>query len=505
MKPKLFKVNNIQKNESKSINTQVSDLLYKTLISRSEEINFQNSRFMEGLKSWHKGQLKRYKHNLLESGKGWNPEVDILLFNKSLLISLEEIFNGIRGKNFKSPDGIRKKIDIDGSASNFLIQKYLNPITDKNNKSIEKINGIKISLIEKKDFINTKVIIDNVKYEVSNYTFLVYCFLKIIGLVPSKGKAQLKNFVDFINIIDYIPYEEAEQLYLNSYKTLLGIVSFMNIKSIFNYFGFNDSGMKNFDEKLMKYEVMDTFGRKTTIGELSNKRQKLIEISLNKYEIAQKNGLIVNGHKSKYLIDLGTNIPNGPELVSYKKIGLFKIFPSGDVYINNPYGLEEYFFQLGNVVKGKLYFLKNTDPEYKTKIILLLNRLNFDENTKNLIINYIKKTTKQEIKPTNVNEEKLKIIIDELKIENDKLIEKIENIQEDVNFPDLDKCTICKGLVISILKYGVIIDIGGLKGLLHKTNTSVPSIKDYFKVGDILEVGISKVIIQDGEKKISFY
>lgn len=505
MKSKWVKLNNNSSHiESKSINAQVSDLLYKTLISRSDEINIQNSRFMDGLKNWYKIQLDKYKHNLLESGNWWNPESDKSQFNNKLINSLESILITISGKNLKSPDWIRKKLDIDGSASNFLIKKYFNPIIHSS-KSQDKLQEINISLREKKDFDNTKIIIDKLNYSVSNYTYIVYCLLEIIWLVPNEEKKQLKNFVDFINIVDYIPYEEAEQLYLDSYKTLLWIVGFLNANSVFNYFKFNNNWLKCFDERLLKNETTDSYWRNTTFGELSEKRKKLIEISLKKYEIAQNNWLVVNWNKNKYLIDIWINIPNWPELVAYKKIWLFKIFPSWDIYINNPYWLDEYFYQLWNVVKWKLYFLKSGDQDYKTNAILLLNRMNFDDITKNLIIKYIKKTTKQEIPIEIIDEEKIISIIEQLKYENISIIEKIKEINQDTIFEDLDQSCTCKWVVTHIFKYWVIINIWWLRWLLHKTNISVTRIKDHFKVWEIIEVWISKITIQEWEKKISFY
>lgn len=505
MKTKKTKLSdNFQINESISLNSQVSELLYKTLVSKSQEINNQNNRFLENLQKWLKSLLENYKYKLIETWNWWDPELNKIEFNQWVINSISEIIDTIRWKTLKSHDWIRKKIDIDWYASNFLIKRYFLPaINTKIWKNIQ--NDLKIELLEKKDFTDAKVIIDNITYTLSNHTFIVYCFLDALWIIPLEEKNQVKNFVDFINIVGYIPYEEAEQLYLDSYKNLLWIAWFMSIISIFNYFKNNKNWLKSFDHKQMKCETIDSYWRSTTYWELSEKRKKLIEISIKKYYMAQKNWLIVNWNKTKYLIDIWINVPNWPELVAYKKIWLFKIFPSWDVYINNPYWLEQYYYQLGNIVKWKLFFLKANDPEYKTKVILLLNKLNFDDNAKNLIIQYIIKTCKKDMKKIIIDGDEIRKTIEQLGVQNSRIIQRLWEINNDTYFEDLDETVVCEWVVCWIFKYWVIINIGWVKGLLHKNNTSVEKIKNHFKVWDILQVWISKVIFQGWEKKISFY
>lgn len=105
------------------------------------------------------------------------------------------------------------------------------------------------------------------------------------------------------------------------------------------------------------------------------------------------------------------------------------------------------------------------------------------------------KGIKLEVKIIEINPEKNRLILSEKEVMSQDALMHREQRFSEIKVGDVVDCS-----VSTVLPYGVLVDLGGVDGLVHISEIAwekVSSPSDYFKAGDKIQV---KVISKDGEK-----
>ncbi len=117
---------------------------------------------------------------------------------------------------------------------------------------------------------------------------------------------------------------------------------------------------------------------------------------------------------------------------------------------------------------------------------------NFLKNQKGVVGKEIK------VKILKIDEEQNNVIVSQKEF----LKNNIKNIKEDL-YPG----NIVKGYIKNITEYGVFLDLGGIDGLLHKTDISWGRVKhpgDFFKVGDYINVMVLHYDEKEGKVSLGY-
>lgn len=485
--------------QSKSKGEEFSFLIFQTLIQNANNNNNTNNIFLNNFKNWYANNLIEYKNKLISEWKWWNPIKDKEIFNNLLHKIFKIIFKKIFFK-WK----INQINNLDIFASIYLINKFCFENNKEKKIWLEKtpintspdfFNWIIIDLWESQDFF---LPIINLEENWLSISFMIYTILHELNVIPNDEIEQTKRYIEFISIATYNAYDYAQQLYENSHNTLLWISTYLKAEYIYDYFSKNRDRTKSLTKDVLNTKIIDNRWNKTTIQKLTEKRKQTVQKSLQSYDKAQELWLLAKTEYWIFIMDYDLQIPNWPEIATYKEKNLFKVFDSGDIYIYFPTWIPTSIVwkldKIWIIVRNKSFFVKTQDEKYRKIVLSLLKLLWLKWNIESNIMKKVNEITKIEKQKqsllTNQEQEKKKISqkIEKLSIENQELIKIInENksgsniILEDYNW-----------VITQKLKYWLFINIWGITWLVHKSNCCEKSLEK--NIWDIVKIKIIWIV-----------
>lgn len=241
-------------------------------------------------------------------------ESDELFLEKTRQIWSEFTVHGFPKRDKKGneiPDVVDERTDLDGRAAIELLR-------------LAGIKNVKVKYVKQGAFEEGKINIDTggregVVSEDEGYTLIVdhhgeesgldfsatkhmYELLVDMGLL--KKEEYLDKLVEFVTKEDNKTYypSELEKNFKRSYATLLGLEKHIDIKTIFNLLKGGYEKLKKFDPAyntlpksfLESYQIIYGKNKKVPLAEISEKRKKSIERSVEALKKMEKEGFVID-------------------------------------------------------------------------------------------------------------------------------------------------------------------------------------------------------------------